>query len=140
MDDLVPLVLVLLVLALLFTMVMFVGHVQPVKVLVAAAARNCARAGVETLAEGRGLPQALDTAVATAGVGMPGDRAISAGGLRAVAYTENVWGRGQVLVCETSYNVDVSTLPLVPLFYSGQYVPLRYRVSLTIEPYKSRWD
>ncbi|MBN1955668.1 MAG: hypothetical protein JW900_11540, partial [Anaerolineae bacterium] len=63
MDDLVPLMMVVLVLAMLFGLVLFVSQVQPVKVLVAAAARNCARAGIATLAVGRGLDQATVTAV-----------------------------------------------------------------------------
>ena len=104
--------------------------------LVAAAARNCARAGVETLAAGRGLDQAAATAVETA----LATTAIEPGGLGVRAYSENVWGRGMVFVCETGYNVRVDNLPLVGWFYPRRYVPLRARVSLDIEPYKARWE
>jgi hypothetical protein len=136
MDDLVPLMLVVLVLAMLFGLVTFVAQVQPAKVLVAAAARNCARAGVETLAAGRGLHQATATAVETALSGT----AIDGDGLAVQVHTENVWGRGQVFVCETGYNVEVGDLPLVGWFYPADHVPLRAKVSVWIEPYKARWE
>jgi hypothetical protein len=135
-EDLVPLMVTALILALLFGVVMFVSHVQPVKVLVHAAARNCVRAGVETLAAGRGLDQAAVTAVETALAGA----AIRPEGLMVRAYAANEWGRGQVFVCETGYNVRVSHLPMVGWFYPAGYVPLRARVALSIEPYKSRWE
>jgi len=134
-EDLVPLILVLLLLAFLFGVATFVSHVQPVKVLVAAAARNCARAGVETLAAGRGLEQATVTAVETAAEGT----AINPAGLSVRACAENVWGRGQVFVCEAGYDVRVDHLPLIGWFYPRGYVPLRARVALDIEPYKARW-
>lgn len=135
MEDLAPLLMVLLVLVLLFAMVIFVSQVQPVKVLVVSSARNCARAGVETLAEGRGMEQALTTAVESAADGTSIDPA----GLEVRAYVETVWGRGRVLTCETGYNVKTGTVPLMDWFYPGEYVPLRAKVSLSIEPYKSRW-
>jgi hypothetical protein len=136
MEDLVPLLMVLLILVLVFAMVTFVSQVQPVKVLVVSAARNCARAGVESLAEGRGMEQALMTAVETAADGT----AIDPAGLEVRAYAETVWGRGRVLTCETGYNVRTGNLPLMDWFYPRGYVPIRARVSLTIEPYKSRWE
>ena len=136
MSDLVPLIMAVLLLALLFGLVLFVSQVQPVKVLVAAAARNCARTGVETLAAGRGLDQATVTAVETAMAGT----AIDPQGLSVRAYSANVWGRGQVFVCEAGYNVRVDHLPLVNWFYPRGYVPLRAQVSLDIEPYKARWE
>lgn len=68
------------------------------------------------------------------------NQAFSAEGLAVRAYTENVWGRGEVLVCETGFNVRVNHLPLVGWFYPGNYVPLRAKVSLSIEPYKARWE
>ena len=136
MEDLAPLLMVLLVLVLLFAMVIFVSQVQPVKVLVVSAARNCARAGVETLAEGRGMEQALTTAVESAADGTSIDPA----GLEVRAYAETVWGRGRVLTCEAGYNVATGTVPLMDWFYPGEYVPLRAKVSLSIEPYKSRWE
>lgn len=136
MTDIVPLIMVILLLVLLFGLATFISHVQPVKVLVAAAARNCARAGVETLAAGRGVDQAVVTAVETAAQGT----AINPEGLAVRAYTEDVWGRGRVFVCETGYNVRVSDVPLVGWFYHGEYVPLRARVALSIEPYKARWE
>lgn len=135
MEDLVPLILVLLLLVFLFGVAMFVSHVQPVKVLVVAAARNCARAGVETLAAGRGIDQAVVTAVETAAEGT----AINPAGLAVRAYAEDVWGRGRVFVCEAGYSVRVSDIPLVDWFYPGDSVPLRARVALSIEPYKARW-
>lgn len=135
MEDLVPLILVLLLLVFLFGVAMFVSHVQPVKVLVVAAARNCARAGVETLAAGRGIDQAVVTAVETAAEGT----AINPAGLAVRAYAEDVWGRGRVFVCEAGYSVRVSDIPLVGWFYPGDSVPLRARVALSIEPYKARW-
>jgi hypothetical protein len=136
MSDLVPLLLVVLLLALIFGLVLFVSQVQPAKVMVVAAARNCARAGVETLAAGRGLLQAQETAVETA-LATP---SVNPNGLGVRAYAETVWGRGRVFVCETGYNVRVDHLPLVDWFYPGSYVPIRARVSLNIEPYKSRWE
>lgn len=136
MQDLVPLLVAVLILALLLGLVLFVSHVQPAKVLVVAAARNCARAGVESLSEGRGLNQALQTAVETAAAGT----AIDPEGLMVRAYVEGgLWRRGRVLVCETGYNVPVSHLPMVSWYYTDGYVPLRARVALSIEPYKSRW-
>jgi hypothetical protein len=136
MEELAPLLMVLVILVLVFTMVAFVARVQPVKVLVVSAARNCARNGVETLAEGRGMDQALKTAVETAADGA----AIDPAGLEVRAYTETRWGRGQVLTCETAYNVSTSGLPLLDWFYPRDHVPLRAKVSLSIEPYKSRWE
>jgi hypothetical protein len=135
-EDLVPLMAAVLVLAMVLGLTLFVSQVQPAKVLVAAAARNCARAGVETLAAGRGLSQATVTAVETALAGT----AIDPEGLAARAYVENVWGRGYVFVCETGYNVRVDHLPMVGWFYPGASVPLRARVALSIEPYKARWE
>lgn len=136
MSDLVPLMLVVLLLALILGLVIFVGQVQPAKVMVTSAARNCARAGVETLAAGRGLLQAQQTAMETA-LATP---SINMQGLGVRAYAETVWGRGRVFVCETGYNVRVNHLPLVDWFYPGSFVPIRARVSLDIEPYKSRWE
>ena len=136
MQDLVPLMATLLILAMVFGLTLFVSQVQPAKVLVAAAARNCARAGVETLAAGRGPSQARITAVETAFAGT----AIDPEGLAARAYVENVWGRGRVFVCETGYNVRVDHLPMVGWCYPGAFVPLRARVALSIEPYKARWE
>ena len=138
MEDLVPLILVLLMLVLVLGVVTFVSHVQPVKVLVASAARNCARAGVESLAAGRGLAQAEQTAVETALAGIGGG--INPQWLPVRAYAEDVWGRGQVFVCETGYNVKVTDVPLIGWFYSDDHVPLRARVALSIEPYKARWE
>ena len=136
MEDLAPLLMVLVILVFMFAWVTFVAQVQPVKVLVASAARNCARNGVETLAEGRGLDQALVTAVETAADGT----AIDPAGLEVRAYTETEWGRGRVLTCETAYNVRVSDLPLMDWFYPYDHVPLKAKVALSIEPYKSRWE
>jgi len=135
MEDLASLIIVTLALVLVLGVVTFVSHVQPVKVLVAAAARNCARAGVETLAAGRGLLQAEQTAVETALAGS----AINPDGLAVRAYAETVWGRGQVFVCEAGYNVRVMDVPLVGWFYPRGAVLLRARVALSIEPYKARW-
>ena len=135
MEDLAPLLMVLVILVFMFTLVTFVSQVQPVKVLVVSSARNCARAGVETLAEGRGMEQALTTAVETAA----GGTSIDPAGLEVRAYTETRWGRGRVLTCETGYNVATGNLPLMDWFYKGEYVPIRAKVSLSIEPYKSRW-
>jgi len=84
MDELVPLIVVVLILAVLFGLATFVAEVQPVKGLVTATARNCARAGVETLAAGRGLPQAQQTAIETALAGT----AIDPQGLAVRAYTK----------------------------------------------------
>ena len=136
MSDLVPLMMAVLVLAMIFGLVLFVAQVQPVKVLVHAAARNGARAGIETLAAGRGLDQAMVTAVETALAGT----SINSEGLAVQAYAETVWGRGQVFVCEAGYNVRVDHLPLVSWFFPGDHVPIRARVALDIEPYKSRWE
>jgi hypothetical protein len=141
MGDTVGLIAAVTILALLVGVVLFVGHVQPAKVLVAAAARNCARAGVETLAAGRGLAQARATAVETAWAGLGGTTglAIDPEGLVVQAYAEEVWGRGRVFVCETGYGVRVDHLPLVGWFYPGSHVSLRARAALTIEPYEARW-
>jgi hypothetical protein len=135
MEELVPLMVVVLILALVFGLVVFVGRVQPAKVLVAAAARNCARAGVETLAAGQGLEQAQVTAVETALAGT----AIHPAGLELRAYAADAWGRGRVFVCQAGYSVRVSHLPLISWFYPQGSVPLRAEVALDIEPYKSRW-
>ena len=106
-------------------------------VAAAAAARNCARAGVQTLAVGRGLEQARLTAVETA----LSSSAINPAGLDVWAYVEDdVWGRGRVFVCHAGYNVRVSHLPMVGWFYPRDSVVLQARVSLWIEPYKSRLE
>jgi len=136
MSELVSLMMVLLLLAMVFGIVIFIAHVQPVKVLVTASARNCARAGIETLAAGRGLRQAQVTAVETARLGT----AIDPDGLQVVTGTERDWGRGRVFFCEVGYGVRVDTLPMVAWFYPERAVPIRSRVSLSIEPYKSRWE
>ena len=138
MDELVGFILVVLLLVLVLGVTTFVARVQPVKVLVAAAARNCARAGMETLAAGRGLLQAEQTAVQTALAGMGGG--IDPEGLAVRAYTADVWGRGRVFVCETRYAVRVTDVPLVGWFYPEEAVRLRARVALRIEPYKARWS
>ena len=136
MSDLVPLMMTILILAVLFALVLFISQIQPAKVLVAAAARNCARAGVVTLAGGRGLEQARFTAVETAFAGT----GIEPEGLEVRAYAEEEWDRGRVFVCETGYSVRVDHLPLVAWFYPRGSVSLRARISLWIEPYKSRWE
>lgn len=136
MEDMVPFLVGVLFLAMILGLVLFVSQVQPAKVLVATAARNCARAGIETLAAGRGLDQAVETAVETAAAGS----AIDPQGLFVRAYTTNVWGRGQVLICEAAYNVRVDHLPMVSWFFPHGYVPLRSHLALDIEPYKSRWE
>ena len=66
--------------------------------------------------------------------------AIDPYGLEVRAYAAQEWGRGRVFVCEAGYNVRVDHLPLVSWFYSSEHVPLRARVLLWIEPYKSRWE
>jgi hypothetical protein len=136
MEELVPLLVTVTILSMLFSLTLFISQVQPVKVLVAAAARNCARAGVETLSSGRGLHQAQMTAIDTALAGT----AVDPGGLAVRAYAEDAWGRGRVFVCETEYRIFVSQLPLVGWFYGRDAVILQSRVALTIEPYKSRWE
>ena len=136
MEDIVPLLLVVLLLVLVLGVVTFVARVQPAKVLVVASARNCARSGVETLAAGRGLPQALITAVETARAGT----AIDPTGLQVQAHAEERWGRGRVFVCETTYRVEVGDVPLIAWFYPKDQVTLTSRASLSIEPYKSRWE
>jgi hypothetical protein len=135
MEDLVPLMMAVLILAMLFGLALFVSQVQPAKVLVVAAARNCARSGVETLAAGRGLEQAALSAVETAAAGS----AIDPSGLTVQAYVDGAWGRGRVFVCEVAYSVRTDHLPMVSWFYPRGYVPLRARVALDIEPYQSRW-
>jgi len=140
MQDLAPLLMTVLMLVLLLGVVTFVANVQPMKVLVVAAARNCARAGVETLAQGRGEAQASATAEETAGLAVPEGLPFDPQALAVDARVEDeVWGRGRVFVCETGFNVRVDHIPLVGWFYAGEYVPLRSRVSLSIEPYKARW-
>jgi len=134
-EDLVPLMVVVLILAMLLGLVLFVGQVQPAKVLVAATARNCARAGVETLQAGRGLEQATTTAIETA----LATTFLDPAGLSVRAYAETTWGRGRVFVCETGYAVRTDHLPMVSWFYPHGYVALRARVALSIEPYMSRW-
>jgi hypothetical protein len=136
MEELVPLLVAVTVLAMVFSLTMFISQVQPVKVLVAAAARNCARAGVETLSAGRGLYQAQVTAADTA----LASTAIDPEGLAVRVYAEDSWGRGRVFVCETGYRIPVGHLPLVGWFYGKDEVTLQSRVALSIEPYKSRWE
>jgi hypothetical protein len=136
MEELVPLLVVITVLALVFSLTLFISQVQPVKVLVVAAARNCARAGVETLSSGQGLRQAQMTAIDTALAGT----AIDPYGLVVRTYAEDRWARGMVFVCETEYRIPVGQLPLVSWFYNKDEVVLQSSVALSIEPYKSRWD
>jgi hypothetical protein len=136
MEDTVPLLLVILLLVLVLGVVTFVARIQPARVLVVASARNCARAGVESLAQGRGMPQARVTAIETAQSGT----AIDPEGLLVEAYAEDRWGRGRAFVCETAYRVKVSDVPLIAWFWDKDRVTVRGRASLSIEPYKSRWE
>ena len=135
MEDLVPLMMVLLLLAMIFGLVNFVAQVQPVKAMVHTTARNCARAGVTTLNAGRGINQASVTAMETALAGTFFDPA----GIGVRVYPETVWGRGQVFVCEVQYNVRTSHLPMISWFYTDGTIPLNARVSMTVDPYQSRW-
>ena len=135
MEELVPLIMVLLLLAMVFGLVLFVSQVQPMKALVHTLAYDCARAGVATLNAGRGLAQAGETALEAASMGLYYNPA----GLYVEAYPDTVWGRGQVFVCEVHYNVRTDHLPMVGWFYPEGYVPLRSQVSMTIEPYQARW-
>jgi hypothetical protein len=82
------------------------------------------------------LAQARVTALEAAYAGT----AIDPRGLEVSAYVADEWDRGRVFVCEVGYNVRVDHLPMVSWFYSSEHVPLRARVSLWIEPYKSRWE
>ena len=135
MEELVPLLMVLLLLAMIFGLVNFVAQVQPVKALVHSLAYDCARAGVATLNSGRGLTQAGATAVEAASMGAYYNPA----GLYVEAYPDTVWGRGQVFIGEVHYNVRTDHLPMVSWFYPNGYVPLSAQVSMTIEPYQARW-
>jgi hypothetical protein len=135
MEELVPLIIVLLLLAMIFGLALFVSQVQPMKALVHTLAYDCARAGVATLNAGRGLTQAGATAVEAASMGTYYNPA----GLHVETYPSTVWGRGQVFVCEVHYNVRTDHLPMVSWFYAGGYVPLSARASMTIEPYQARW-
>ena len=136
MEDTVSLLLVVLLLVLILDIVTFVARVQPVRVLVVAAARNCTRAGVETLAADRGMHQALFTAREMARSGT----AIAPDGLGVTVYIDDQWGRGRVLVCEVTYRVRVDDVSLLGWFYEKDHVECKARASLSIEPYKSRWQ
>jgi hypothetical protein len=120
-------------LVLLLGLGVFVAHVQPVKVAVHAAARNCVRMAGESLAQGRGPEQGYYAAYQT----MAGHNFDPA--YVDVVVQQGVWDRGHAIACRVRYAVDVSGLPFVSLFYGEGAVPLEGVSLLRIEPYKSRW-
>jgi hypothetical protein len=130
------LILAVLILSLLLGLGAFVAHVQPVKVAVHAAARNCARMAAESLAEGRGVEQGHVAAYQTM-ADMSFDPAFVD---VLIVQGEYGWDRGESISCHVRYAVDVGWMPFVDLFYSGQAVYLQSSSALRIEPYKSRWD
>ncbi len=122
-------------LALLLGLGVFVAHVQPVKVAVQAAARNCARMAVETLSQQRGPEQALTAAYETLA------RQNFDPAYAVVTFEQGgEWDRGQVIGCRVQYAVDVGWMPFVGLFYGGDSVPMEAVAMSRVEPYKSRWE
>ena len=121
-------------LALLLGVGVFVAHIQPVTVAVHAAARNCARMGIETLSEARGPEQALAAARETlAFQNFDPARA-------QITLEHYTWDRGEMVTCRVRYAVYVGWMPFVRTFYGGDAIPLEGVASLRIEPYKSRWE
>ncbi len=130
------LILAVLILSLLLGLGVFVAHVQPVKVAVHAAARNCARMAGESLAEGRGVDQGHVAAYQTM-ANMSFDPTFVD---VLIQQGEYGWDRGQSISCHVRYAVDVGWMPFVGLFYPGEAVYLQGTSALRIEPFKSRWD
>jgi hypothetical protein len=129
----ISLIFAVLFLAMLLGLGVFVAHVQPVKVAVHAAARNCARMAVATLSEGRGPDQGYAAAYQTMA-----SQNLDVGGLE-VIFEHGAWGRGETIVCRVRYSVAVDWMPFISLFFEGRGIPLEGVSMLRIEPYKSRW-
>lgn len=120
-------------LALLLGVGVFVAHVQPVKVAVHAAARNCARMAGESLAEGRGVYQGYSAAYLSMAHHNFDPEHVE------VVIERGTWDRGYTIACRVRYAVAVDWMPFVSLFYGESSVPLQGSSLLRIEPYKSRW-
>jgi hypothetical protein len=124
-----------MVLALFLGVTAFIVKVRPAQLTVLAAARSCARQGVSTLNQERGLMQAqaagwetlearhLDPTKATIAVAPLG-----------------TWDRWSVVQCTVSYPVDVRRVPFAALFVQSPEKMLEATYTLSVDPYKSRWE
>ena len=122
------------ILALLLGLGVFVAHVQPVKVAVHAAARNCARMAGESLAQGQGTYQGYVAGYQTL-VHQNFDVEHAD-----IVIQRGLWDRGKTIACRVRYAVDVSWMPFVSLFTGEGTVSLEGVSALRIETYKSRWE
>ncbi len=132
-SQLVGMMFAVLLIAMLLGLAALVAHVYPAKVAVHAAARNCARMGVESLSQDRGVNQAVFAARQTMAHHNFDPEYLQ------VVIEHNAWDRGGSVVCRVRYGVDVSWLPFVGALFDDA-VRMEGKAASRIEPYKSRWD
>ena len=130
----ITLIFAILFLALLLGLGVFVAHVQPVKVAVHAAARNCARMAGESLAEGQGTYQGYVAGYQTL-VHQNFDVAYAD-----IEIQQGTWDRGETIACRVRYAVNISWIPFASLFTGEGAVSLQGVSALRIETHKSRWE
>ncbi len=126
---------IVMVLALFLGVTAFIVKVRPAQLTVLAAARSCARQGVSTLNQQRGLQQAR----------LAGAEALQARHLDPTKAVITVaplgaWDRWSAVQCTVSYPVDVRRVPFAALFVQSPDKMLEATYTLAVDPYKSRWE
>ena len=127
--------LIALVLVLFLGITAFVVKVRPAQLTVLAAARACARQGVSTLNQYRGLTQAQ-----IAGRETLQTRHLDAAKATVEVTTVGPWDRWTAVQCTVSYPVDVRRVPFAVLFAGRPEIDLEATYTLRVDPYKSRWE
>jgi hypothetical protein len=113
----------------------------PVKPVVWAAARECARWAVESLDPVQGQEQGIAAAQdVLAGSNLRrGDPTINISYInRANGLTE--WVRGTEVTCTVTYPIDTSGFTVTGFFGSPSALSLSSSVTLSVEPLKSKWQ
>jgi hypothetical protein len=117
-------------------MMLIIGAVtiiRPAQLPVWIAARECARASAATLNATIGTNQGREAALnSLRGNPLTG---VDVGGISISASHAGV--RGGNAQCTVRYQIDVSTLPMVGGVFGS--FPIESRVTMVIDPYKSRW-
>ncbi len=54
-------------------------------------------------------------------------------------WTDGTWGRGARMVCQVSYDLRLSGLPGVALFFPGSDAVIDSQTALAVETFKSQW-
>ena len=54
-------------------------------------------------------------------------------------WTDGTWGRGARMVCQVSYDLRLSGLPGVTLFFPGSDAVIDSQTALAVETFKSQW-